>query len=58
MKNWAGIISCLVALNQSFYIMSEVNSTIRLCLFIVQTSDRIYVIYFCHIRLETFYVLH
>ena len=51
MKNWAGIFfvwlgTSLVALNQPFCIISEVNKTIRCCFFIVQTSDRIYAIFF------------
>ena len=63
MKNWAGIFfvwlgTSLVALNQPFCIISEVNKTIRCCFFIVQTSDRIYAIclfvclfFFCPILL-------
>ena len=51
MKNWAGIFfvwlgTSLVALNQPFCIISEVNRAIRRCLFIVQTSDRIYAFFF------------
>ena len=51
MKNWATIFyvwlgTSLVALNQPLCIISEVNRTIRRCLFIVQTSDRIYAIFF------------
>ena len=51
MKNWAAIFyvwlgTSLVSLNQPLCIISEVNRTIRRCLFIVQTSDRIYAIFF------------
>ena len=40
---WLG--ASLVAIKQPFYINSGVNRTIRRSLFIVETSNRIYVIY-------------
>ena len=54
MKNQARFYLCVWLatsqqwVNQPFYITSEVNGTIKCCLFIAPTSDRIYVI-FCPI---------
>ena len=51
MKNQARVCVCVWFatsqqwVNQPFYITSEVNRTIKHCLFIAQTSDRIYVIF-------------
>ena len=51
MKNQARVLLCVwlatsqQRVNQPFYITSEVNRTIKHCLFIAPTSDRIYVIF-------------
>ena len=60
MKNQSGFFVCVARceftlqiwyrVNQPFFITSDINRTIRRCLFIVQTSDRDYVI-FCPILL-------
>ena len=60
MKNQAGFFLCVARyestlqiwyrVNQPFFITSDINRTIRRCLFIGQTSDRDYVI-FCLILL-------